>query len=103
MICVVDGDKLRLHFNRHGAAPLVWCVTILDKAGVPRLEIATRGFYVLGVPIQTVYRPKATADDDDGIPSAWLAPATSGPVLIEVLESGWVDIKRSPSAPEQSK
>jgi hypothetical protein len=61
---LVDGDKLRLHFNRHGAAPLVWCVTILDGSGAPCLELAVKGFFVFGVAFQSVYRPKATADED---------------------------------------
>lgn len=55
----------RLHFNRHGAAPLVWCVATDDW------ELAVRELHV-DAPMRSVYRPKATADDDDGRPSAWL-------------------------------
>jgi len=55
----------RLHYNRHGAAPLIWCVTTDDW------ELAISEFHV-HVPLTSVYRPKATADDDDGKPSAWL-------------------------------
>lgn len=58
----------RLHFNRHGAAPLVWCVACDDwELAVSALEIRA--------PMRSIYRPKATADDDDGKPSAWLEVA----------------------------
>lgn len=56
----------RLHFNRHGAAPLVWCVA------TDEWELAVKSFAVDGPELHTVYRPKATADDEDGKPSAWL-------------------------------
>lgn len=55
----------RLHFNRHGAAPLIWCVATDDW------ELAVSSFAVK-VPLRSVYRPKATPDDEDGKPSAWL-------------------------------
>jgi hypothetical protein len=55
----------RLHFNRHGAAPLVWCIATDDW------ELAVSSFSVK-VPLRSVYRAKATADDEDGKPSAWL-------------------------------
>ena len=61
----VDG-AFRLHFNRHGAAPLVWCVS------VPGMwELAVRGF-TSTVPLSTVFSPKSTPDHEDGQPSAWL-------------------------------
>jgi hypothetical protein len=63
--------KMRVHFNRHGAEPLVWCVVPVDDSGAPRVEIAVRSVHVTA-PLETVYTPKATADDDDGRPSAWL-------------------------------
>lgn len=56
---------LRIHFNRHGAAPLVWCVATDDW------EIAVAGV-AISAPVATMYRPKATPDDEDGKPSAWL-------------------------------
>lgn len=62
---VAGRGTFRVHFNRHGAAPLVWCVA--NDAW----ELAVSSIEVL-VPMRTVYRPKATADDDDGKPSAWL-------------------------------
>lgn len=89
---LVDGDKLRLHFNRHGAAPLVWCVTILDKAGAPLLEIAVKGFRVYGVAIESVYCPKMVPDDEDGIPSAWLAPVQHAAVSMYINDAGWAEI-----------
>lgn len=56
----------RVHFNRHGAAPLVWCVA------TDEWELAIASVTVDGVELRTVYRPKATPDDEDGKPSAWL-------------------------------
>ena len=55
----------RIHFNRHGAAPLVWCVATDD------FELAVSAVDIK-VPVRSVYAPKATADDEDGKPSAWL-------------------------------
>ena len=55
----------RIHFNRHGAAPLVWCVATDD------FEIAV-AHLTIEAPLRAVYRPKATPDDEDGRPSAWL-------------------------------
>ena len=57
--------RFRLHFNRHGAAPLVWCVA------TDGWELAVSSVVVMA-PLRTVYRPKETPDDDDGKPSAWL-------------------------------
>lgn len=57
--------RFRLHFNKHGAAPLVWCVA--TDAWEPAVSS-----FVCTAPLRSVYRPKATADDDDGKPSAWL-------------------------------
>lgn len=53
------------HFNRHGAAPLVWCIA------TDTFELVVTNFTIT-TPLRPVYRPKATADDDDGKPSAWL-------------------------------
>lgn len=62
----------RVHFNRHGAAPLVWCVVPLDAARTPACELAVRSVTFRGVDVRTVYAPKATPDDEDGKPSAWM-------------------------------
>jgi hypothetical protein len=56
----------RVHFNRHGAAPLVWCVA------TDEWELAIASIVITGAEIRTVYKPKATPDDEDGKPSAWL-------------------------------
>lgn len=56
---------LRCYFNRHGAAPLVWCVAPL--AGGWELAVE---HVVLKAPARTSYTPKETADEDDGKPSA---------------------------------
>ncbi len=55
----------RVYFNRHQAAPLVWCIRC------HLLEIAV-AHVVINAPTETVYQPKATPDDEDGLPSAWL-------------------------------
>lgn len=60
--------RFKLYFNRHGAAPLVWCVAPDD--GTWELSIA--GFHVADTSLATVYAPKATPDDEDGKPSAYL-------------------------------
>lgn len=57
--------SMRLHFNRHGAAPLVWCVA------TDAWEMAVSAV-VVRAPLRTVYQPKATPDDEDGKASAWL-------------------------------
>lgn len=58
--------RLRLHFNRHGAAPLVWCVATDDW------ELAVSAVAISGAPVASQYQPKATPDDEDGRPSDWL-------------------------------
>ena len=73
MTFTIASSKLRLHFNRHGAAPLVWCISTGD------FEIAVKSFRTFGVPIETVYTPKSTPDDEDGRPSAWLRPCPARP------------------------
>ena len=60
--------KFRIYFNRHGAAPLMWCVSPEDGSW----EIAVRDVQIATL-ADTVYKPKATADEDDGKPSAWIA------------------------------
>ncbi len=90
MTFVIDGGELRLHFNRHGAAPLVWGLSTKN------FEIAIKGFRVYSVAIETVYAPKATPDDEDGIPSAWLRPVQGSPVKVVVGADGWADLYRPP-------
>ena len=55
----------RIYFNRHGAAPLVWCVA------TEQWELAVAAIDIRA-PVRTVYAPKSTPDDEDGRPSAWL-------------------------------
>lgn len=57
--------RMKVHFNRHGAAPLVWCVA------AEGWEMAV-SHVVVNAPMRTVYEPKETPDDEDGRPSAWL-------------------------------
>lgn len=56
-----------IYFNRHGAEPLMWCIS--PEAG--DWEIAVRDVEITGF-VMTVYRKKPTADEDDGKPSAWI-------------------------------
>jgi len=55
----------RVYFNRHQAAPLVWCI------GTDSFEIAVASL-AIDAPVAMVYKPKPTSDDEDGKPSAWL-------------------------------
>jgi hypothetical protein len=79
MIAFSATGRWRVYFNRHGAAPLVWCVAP-DEGGwelaVPRVLILTFA--------STVYQPKATPDDEDGRPSAWFVVDGT----LEVMASG---------------
>jgi hypothetical protein len=59
--------KFRLYFNRHGAAPLVWCVSCPDGAWV----IAVKG-YCISSELWSAYTLKHTPGDEGGKPSAWL-------------------------------
>lgn len=80
-----------MHFNRHGAAPLVWSIAPLVREGaasVPVFEIAVREVSFHGVLVETVYRPKSTPDDEDGKPSAWLE--CSG--TVRVFEDGRAEV-----------
>lgn len=64
----------RVYFNRHGAAPLLWCVAPSPNTNAgawPRWEIAVR-LVSFASGCSTGYSGKATPDDEDGRPSAWL-------------------------------
>jgi hypothetical protein len=65
MLSTRGSERLRVYFNRHGAAPLVWCIA------TEHWEIAVASVHVVDVPVTSMYRAKATADEDDGKPSAW--------------------------------
>lgn len=82
MTFVCKGSLLRLHFNRHGAAPLVWSISTGE------FEVSVKSFRVHGVAIETVYAPKATPDDEDGKPSAWLRPVQDVLVRVGVSPEG---------------
>lgn len=60
--------KWRVYFNRHGAEPLMWCVSPEDCSW----ELAVRDVHITA-PSETVFQKKDTADDIDGKPSAWVA------------------------------
>ena len=55
---------VRLHFNRAAAAPIVWSVSTHEWS-LDVSAIVVRGL------MRSVYKPKDTADEDDGKPSAW--------------------------------
>ncbi len=61
---------VRLYFNRLSAEPMMWCVSPEDAAWeivVQRVSLEA------GAAAVTVWRQKATPDDEDGRPSAWIA------------------------------
>lgn len=60
--------KWRVYFNRHGAEPLMWCVSPDDGGW----EMAVRDVQ-LAASAETVYRKKSTPDEEDGRPSAWFS------------------------------
>lgn len=60
----------RVYFNRAGAAPLMWCVSPVNNFGAA-WELCVQSV-LIHVPSSTQYVPKATADEDDGLPSAWV-------------------------------
>ncbi len=63
--------RMRLHFNRHNAAPLVWSVVPLGDDDEPLYEINVHAVLIT-VKSWTVYRKKVEPDDEDGRPSAWI-------------------------------
>lgn len=60
----------RIYFNRHQAAPLVWCVAAMSGNAMC-WEIAVE-HVVLRAPARTAFVPKLEKDEDDGKPSAYL-------------------------------
>lgn len=58
----------RIYFNKHGAAPLMWCISPAATSG---WEIAVPSI-VCHTTVETRYVRKLTPDEDDGKPSAWL-------------------------------
>lgn len=58
--------QMAIYFNRHGAAPRVWCVA------ADGWELAVVTICMADVNLLTEYRPKETPDDEDGLPSAYL-------------------------------
>ena len=66
--------KLRVYFNRLGAAPMMRCVSPEFKGPDGLWEIAVRSVAIgPGVQSETIWRPKETPDDEDGRPSGWIA------------------------------
>jgi hypothetical protein len=90
----VEG-RFRVYWNRHGAAPLVWCVApVTHLAGEPVVvayELAVRSVDI-HTSASTVHRPKETPDDEDGQPSGWIEAAG----VLTVDENGWATIRKAP-------
>lgn len=78
---VITG-RFRISFNRHGAAPLIWSVSLIARDDTQLWELAVRSIEFKDVNVVTVYAPKATADDDDGQPSAYLV--ASGELIVDL-------------------
>lgn len=75
---LVTEGKFRVYFNRHGAEPLMWCVSPEGSYW----EIAVKHVRILSTS-KTVFQKKETPDEDDGKPSAWIA--TEGVLEIDHL------------------
>lgn len=60
--------RWRVYFNKHGSADLPWCIAP-DVGG---WELAVKDIRIT-TEARTIYQPKATPDDEDGRPSAWIA------------------------------
>lgn len=60
--------RWRVYFNRHGAAGRPWCIA--PEVGGWEVAVSSVGISTVA---ETVYHPKATPDDEDGRPSAWIA------------------------------
>lgn len=72
---MVQTGTFRVYFNRHGAAPLLWCVALVDDSDIAAVriawEIAVRHVDI-SVPCWTVFVTRKEADEDTGLPSAWI-------------------------------
>lgn len=70
-------DAFRVYFNRHNADGLSWCVS--PESGAWEIGVKT---LAINTPTTTVHKPKATPDDEDGRPSAWVS--TRGALFLEM-------------------
>jgi hypothetical protein len=63
----------RVYFNRHQAAPLVWCVALEsgDKGTQPAWEIAVRSVSI-HASTTTIYSPSKSPDDETRAASAYM-------------------------------
>lgn len=80
----------RVYFHRLNPDGLPWCVSP-DAGG---WEIAVRHVDIL-VRCETIHRPKAKPDDEDGRPSAWIAAEG----LLTINEHGTATIAAPTEAP----
>ena len=87
----VDG-RFAVYFNRHQAAPLVWCIALLDIAGSPVWELAVSELVIEKTTATARYRPGQSDDSESGIPSAVIE--CSG--RLTVLKSGFARITGLP-------
>ncbi len=64
----------RVYFNRSNAKGREWCVASVIGRYAPSIgwELALGSVCIDGVRVTTRYEPKATPDDEDGMPSAWI-------------------------------
>lgn len=65
---VTASGTFRVYFNRHGAEPLMWCIS--PEAGTWELAVCSVRIITEAV---ACYHRKETADEDDGRPSAWFS------------------------------
>ena len=86
----VDG-RFAVYFNRHQAAPLVWCIALISGVDVV-WEISVPSLVISGVVVSTKYAPPEGPDDETGLPSAIMV--CSG--LLSVNSSGHATITGLP-------
>jgi hypothetical protein len=79
----------RVYFNRHGATDRPWCIAPNTggwEVAVSNVLIATAA--------HTVYQPKATPDEEDGRPSAWIA--VDGRLTVFLAGHAMIETSRPP-------
>lgn len=80
--------QMRCHWNRHGAAPFHWCISVADA-----WEIAVRTI-IIRCESRAVFEPKSTPDDEDGKPSAWFT--CFGRLIVDEMGIATIDPVHEP-------
>lgn len=67
-VSFVSQGTWRVYFNRHGSNGVPWCIA--PESGGWELAVAS---FSIDTYSEGVYRAKATPDENDGCPSAWIS------------------------------